>query len=212
MLNIAGGPEFRVLLGTDYAGKSSIMRYLRRAHGARGLLSIDAAFLAPQHALLTELRRALMTDVVGKAAYSADFVAAMLQLAVIHLRDQLSDGVLVDSYYYKILAKCRLAGVEENPMFGWWRSFPQPRSVIYLDVPTEVTWQRAGHGASLNPLEHYGERPDWHGFATYQRDLRKMLLDELNALPVNVPVKLIAGHDSVARTARAVREAIDGDA
>lgn len=50
-------------------------------------------------------------------------------MAVLHLRDQVSarnteTPALVDSYYHKVLAKCRLAGLEDNPMLGWWRSFP----------------------------------------------------------------------------------------
>ena len=64
---------------------------------------------------------------------------------MIHLRDRLAhvrDGrpVVVDSYCYKILARCRLAGVGDNPMFDWWRTFPQPTRVRYLDIPPEKAW------------------------------------------------------------------------
>ncbi len=142
--------------------------------------------------------------------YSPDFMAGVLQTAVVHLRDMVlrapsGSPVLVDSYYYKILAKCRLSGVAgDNPMFDWWRSFPQPRRVIYLAVPPEITWQRCGRGAGINPLEHYGSRPDWISFETYQSDLRKVMLEEVRALPVSV----IEEQDGVARTVREIREVL----
>lgn len=203
-------PRFCVLLGPDYAGKSSVLGELARAASPWQCVSVDDERLAPEHRLLADLRRRLVRDVVPKvgSAYSGDFVAGLLQLAVLHLRDRvLAAGdapVLVDSYYYKILAKCRLAGVRENPMFAWWRTFPQPSRVIWLDVAPETAWRRCGGGAEANPLEFYGDRADWPNFEEYQADLRKVMLEETGRLPVTV----VAEQDSVARTAAVVGEAL----
>jgi thymidylate kinase len=110
----------------------------------------------------------------------------------------------MDSYYYKILAKCRLAGLDEHPLYAWWRSFPQPRSLVYLDVTPETAWHRAEQGARLNPLEHAGPRPTWFGFESYQKNLGKLLTEEVGRLPVTV-----VGECATADTAAAaVREAI----
>ncbi|MFI9272610.1 hypothetical protein ACIGXM_18050 [Kitasatospora sp. NPDC052896] len=141
--------------------------------------------------------------------YSAEFLAGLLQTAVLHLRDLVlragpGDPVLVDSYYYKILAKCRLSGVPDNPMFDWWRSFPQLRRVLFLEVAPETAWQRSGRGAAVNPLEHYGQQVDQPSFETYQADLRELLWEEIQQLPVTV----IEPGGDVARTARRVREAM----
>ncbi|MFD9794886.1 dTMP kinase [Streptomyces sp. NPDC059070] len=201
-------PAFCVLLGPDLAGKSTAMAALRQGGGHR-LVSADDAFLAPGHALIGRLRREAVREVAGREEeWSPDFFAALLQTAVLHLRDQLlaepEVPAVVDSYYYKLLAKCRLAGVPENPMFAWWRTFPRPRRVIYLDVSPETAWRRSGHGARLNRLEHYGSEPDRDGFERYQADLRKVMRDEIQDLPVTV-IEERAGRE---RTAAAIRKVL----
>jgi thymidylate kinase len=204
-------PRFCVLLGPDYAGKSSVLAEL--ADTPWRCVSVDDENLAPEHRLLADLRRRLARDVLPGlgSAYSDDFLAGLLQLAVLHLRDRvLAAGdapVLVDSYYYKILAKCRLAGVRENPMFAWWRSFPQPARVIWLDVAPASAWRRCGEGAETNSLEYYGDRPEWPDFEEYQTDLRKVMLEEIGRLPVTV----VAEQDSVTRTAAMVGEVLAGE-
>jgi len=203
-------PRFSVLLGPDYAGKSSVLAELAGTAPELHGISVDDGWLAPEHQLLADLRRQLVREVLPRVgtAYSDEFVAGLLQLAVLHVRDRvLAVGdapVLVDSYYYKILAKCRLAGVRENPMFAWWRSFPQPARVIYLDVTPETAWQRCGGGTEANPLEYYGDRPDWPRFEAYQTDLHKVMLDELSHLQVTV----IKEQDGIGRTAQQVREVL----
>ncbi|WP_229848744.1 dTMP kinase [Streptomyces melanogenes] len=207
-------PAFCVLLGPDLAGKSSAMAALRQDPGpdVHRLVSADDAFLAPEHALIGRLRREVVRDVAAREEqWSPEFFAAMLQTAVLHLRDRLLDDgggasapAVVDSYYYKLLAKCRLAGVPENPMFAWWRSFPRPRRVIYLDVSPETAWRRSREGARLNRLEHYGEAPGLDGFLRYQADLDKVMREEIRDLPVTV----IEEHTDPERTVAAIRKVL----
>lgn len=208
-------PAFCVLLGPDLAGKSSAMAALRQDPGPRRhrLVSADDAFLDPEHALIGRLRREAVREVAAhEDQWSPEFFAAMLQTAVLHLRDRLLDDggagaaapAVVDSYYYKLLAKCRLAGVPENPMFTWWRSFPRPRHVIYLDVSPDTAWRRSGEGARLNRLEHYGEVPDRDGFQRYQTDLGKVMREEIRDLPMTV----IEEHTDPERTVAAIRKVL----
>jgi len=206
-------PPFSVLLGADYAGKSSVMTALRSAAPTWSLVSVDKTFLDQEHAALSRLKHALVADVLPGlgTAYSTDFAVSLLQTAVVHLRDRLAtagDGapVLVDSYYYKILAKCRLVGADHHPMFAWWRSFPQPRGVLYLDVAPDVAWTRCAEGAQANPLEHHGARPDRESFETFQSDLRKLMLDEVRDLPV----VFLPERAAVDETARDVWEVVSG--
>lgn len=203
--------RFCVLLGPDAAGKSSVMAEIRARRPEWRLLSTDDALVPPQHALIGRLRRNVVDDVLPalETSYSADFLASLLQTAVVYLRDEVrrQDGaapILVDSYYYKILAKCRLAGVQGNPMYTWWRSFQQPQAVVYLDVSPESAWRRSADGTRLNPLEHHGARPEWPGFESYQKNLRKLLLEEVRDLPVTI----IEEQPSVGRAADAVLEAL----
>ncbi|MDN3352439.1 hypothetical protein [Actinomadura sp. DC4] len=209
--NTGDFPPFCVLLGPDYAGKSTVMTELAGGPSPWRLLSVDDAFLGPAHRLIARLRRDLVTETLPAlgTAYSPDFAASLMQTAVVHLRDQVAayrplGPVLVDSYYYKILAKCRLLGAGESPLFAWWRSLPQPGRVLYLDLPHETAWRRSGEGAGLNPLEHYGERPEQAAFAAYQADLRKIMLEEIRHLPVSV----VDARGTVGQTVRAIREVL----
>ncbi|MBP2406351.1 hypothetical protein SNS2_5077 [Streptomyces netropsis] len=190
---LSNGVPFCVLLGPDHAGKSTVLAALGREVPAWRTLSVDGTLLAPEHALLNRLRRELVREVAPHGqAWSADFLTTMVQTAVVHLRDELlrSDPrvpAVVDSYYYKYLAKCRLAGAaDHHPMFAWWRSFPRPRRVIYLDVTPGTAWQRCREGADLNPLEYYGPQPRRDEFHRYQTDLAKAMWDEIRDLPVTV--------------------------
>lgn len=207
----ADDPAFHVLLGPDYAGKSSTMAALRSEEPDWRFLSVDADFLRPEHALIRNLRHALIADVVPGLgdAYSLEFMAALMQTAVVHLRDRIHAAgpgplILVDSYYYKILAKCRLAGLDDSPLYDWWRRFPQPQSVIYLEVGTRSAWHRSGKGADVNGLEHHGCRPARESFAAYQAGLDRILLQEVAHLPVAV----VHEQASVEETVSAVRKAL----
>lgn len=199
-------PPFSVLLGPDYAGKSSIMAELRATAPDLSLVSVDSQFVAPEHAVVSTLKRALVADTLPGlgTAFSADFVLSLAQTAVVYLRDQIlaADApVLVDSYYYKILAKCRLLGTDDHPMFAWWRGFPQPRQVLYLEVAPDVAWDRAEHA---NRMEHYGTTPDRDAFEYFQADLHKLMLDEVRDLPVTY----LPQRGDIAGTAR---EVLTGD-
>ncbi|QQQ78743.1 hypothetical protein IOD16_10005 [Saccharothrix sp. 6-C] len=177
-------------MGTDYAGKSAVMRELARHEPGWRLVSVDDQFLAPEHDAMRGLKSVLFNETLpglGKH-HSADVVASLLQTAVVHLRDQLPTGgsgdpVVVDSYYYKILAKCRL--IDADPaVFGWWRGFPQPSRALFLDVDPMTAWERSSRGAAANQLEFHGEHVDRDAFALFQTDLRALLEEESGHLPV----------------------------
>ncbi|MFJ6513902.1 hypothetical protein ACIQMO_19275 [Streptomyces sp. NPDC091406] len=202
---------FCVLLGPDYAGKSSAMSALRGLSPPWRLLSVDDAFLAPEHALLRRLRRDVVKEVaVHDTTWSPEFLTAMVHTAIVHLHDRLvgdapETPAVVDSYYYKFLAKCLLAGAPERPLPAWWRSLPRPRRVIYLEVSPENAWERARAGTALNRLEHYGGQATWEGFRRYQSDLAKVMRDEIQDLPVTV----IKEPDSPVRAAAEIREVLE---
>lgn len=203
-------PEFSVLLGSDFAGKSSALAELRAAEPGWLVISSDAEFLGPQHSVIGDLRN-LTGQVLSSvdSAYTPEFLTGLLQMAVLHLKDEVMRAesgtpVLVDSYYYKILAKCRLAGVRDNPMFTWWRSFPQPRRIVHLEVSGDSAWRRCREGADLNPLEYYGRSPARAGFDLYQRDLRRLMREETR----DVPLARIAECATPAETAQNIREVL----
>jgi thymidylate kinase len=204
---------FFVILGTDFAGKSSVMAELARTEPGAILLSTDHQFVGHGYELISRLRRDVVEDVLPALGrrYSADFLAGILQLSVLHLRDRIRDAVrhdrivVVDSYYYKILAKCQLNGLPDNGMFDSWRSFPQPRHIAFLDVSVRTAWRRSVRAGRVNAWEHYGARPEQDAFERFQRDLRDALTKETAAVPTTV----ITEHDGVRATAAAVWEVLN---
>ncbi len=199
---------FTVLLGPDYAGKSSALNELA---DSCEVVSVDDEFLAEEHGVVRGLKRTLIKEVLPllDEVYTIDFAMSLLQTAVVHLRDRLAlcsgdRTIVVDSYYYKILAKCRLLAGDANPVFDWWRSFPQPERIVYLDVDPATAWRRCGAGAATNRLEHYGAEPVFAAFAAFQRDLGEVMLEDVG----DVPLTVVPEQAAVTVTVAAIREAL----
>ncbi len=199
------------LLGPDFAGKSTVLDRLRRHHGWH-VVSYDDQYLK-DHPFIRGLRRRWVVDGYPQAGgrYSAELLLAALHPIVLHLRDQIALAehadrpVVVDSYYYKLLAKCRLLGLEHRPTFDVWRALPGPRGVVYLDVPPPEAWRRSGDGARLNLFEHHGDRPTEAGFLRLQAQLRPALLAEIG----DVPMTAVDGTAELAEVVTEVRAAVE---
>lgn len=184
---------FWVLLGPDFAGKSTVLERLHEEYDWR-VVSYDDRYL-DQYPLIRGLRQGWIPDAFAWTGqrYSAELVLSVLHPIVLHLRDEIAraadhEHVIVDSYYYKLLAKCRLLGVRHEPTFDYWRSFPRPRGVLYMDVPPEVAWARTG-GRRINAFEHHGTTAGRAGFTQLQAELRAAALAEV----ADVPVTFIEG-------------------
>lgn len=201
-------PSFLVLLGTDYAGKSAVLRALAAAEPSWRLLSVDDEFLPPEHGVVARLKSELFREALPgmRKHYSPDFVVTLLQAAVVYLRDQIMDcgahqPVVVDSYYYKIIAKCRLLGATEAA-FDWWRGLPRPRRALFLDVDPVTAWARSASGTRTHRLEFYGDYVDRDEFIRFQHDLRTLMLAEVAPVPFDVlPETDLAGTVSWVRSA-----------
>lgn len=200
------------LLGPDFAGKSTALLRLRNEQGWQ-VVSYDDAFVQ-DYPLVAKLRRCWINDALPWAGkrYTAELVIAAMHPVILHQRDELArrsgpEPVIIDSFFYKALSACALLGMTHEPTFDYWRSFPQPRGVVYLDVPPEVAWQRSGQGRTASAFEYYGETVSWAGFVRMQTDLRARMLAEVKGLPLTV-VDGTASPDAVlAKIVAAVGEA-----
>ena len=199
-----------VLLGPDYSGKSTIMKALRHRGDLR-LASTDAEFLRPPYTILPELRRLFLDLVLPNASrlLSPDFVLSGLQMPLVYLRDQAlaeaSEGpVLVDSYLYKALAKCLLLGMANDRTLAFWRSFPPPDGVLFVQVHPGEALRRARAAGGPNGFEHYSHAGSEAGFLEFQRDLTALMLREV----AGVPTTMLDGHARPADIARDLLEQI----
>ncbi len=183
--------RYWTLLGPDFSGKSTALGRLRDEHGWQ-VVSHDAPYL-DNHPLIATLKDSWIGDGLlwTGTRYTPELVLSVMHTVMLFLRDQIerqagSTPVLVDSFYYKQLAACALLGAGHEPTFDYWRSFPRPEGVLYLDVPPEVAWARSERGAKANAYEHYGETVSRAGFVRFQTDLRARMLAEVRHLPVTV--------------------------
>jgi thymidylate kinase len=203
---------FWTLLGPDFAGKSTALARLRDEHGWQ-VVSHDDRFLR-DYPLVALLRGCWIDDALVWAGkrYTPELVISVMHSVILHQRDELArqtgpGPVIIDSFFYKVLAACELLGVSHQPTFDYWRSFPQPEGVVYLDVPAEITWERAGRGAKASAFEHYGPVVSRDGFLRMQADLRARMLAEVKGLPLTI-VDGTASPDAVlAKIRSAVGEA-----
>jgi thymidylate kinase len=182
---------FWTLLGPDFAGKSTALARLRDEHGWQ-VVSHDDRFLG-ERPLVTRLRSNWVDEALVWAGerYTAELVLAALHPVILHQRDELArrtgpGPVIIDSFYYKVLAACSLLGVVHEPTFDYWRSFPKPEGVLYLDVPPEVTWERAAAGRAPSAFEYYGDAVTREGFVRFQADLNARMRAEVGNLPLTV--------------------------
>jgi thymidylate kinase len=183
--------QFWTLLGPDYAGKSTVLARLRDGYGWQ-VVSHDDGYL-DGYPLISLLRRRWIDDALvwTGTRYTPELVLSVMHTVMLHQRDMLArqtgtTPVVVDSFFYKQLAACALLDVAHGPTFDYWRTFPRPKGVVYLDVPPEVAWERAGHGARVTAYECYGDTVSRAGFLALQADLRGRMLREVADLPVTV--------------------------
>lgn len=193
--------DFWVLLGPDFAGKSTALTRVRDEIGWQ-VVSHDDHHLGDRP-LITTLRSCWVDEALRHAGtrYTDELVLAVMHAVILHQRDELrrrtgSGPVVMDSFYYKVLAACTLLGVVHEPTFAYWRTFPQPKGVIYLDVPAEVTWDRSQLGERATAFEYYGDTVSRNGFLRMQRDLRDAMLGEIKDLPVTL-IDATAGETAV---------------
>jgi hypothetical protein len=179
---------FWTALGCDFSGKSQTLRQVAR--DGWQIVSYDDPYVC-DFPVLRRVRSGLFFEAYRRIGrpYSAALTFSLLTPMVWYLRDEALrrekyGPTLVDSYYFKLLAKGIVTGIADRETAALWRSFPAPRGVVFLDVNPEVAWDRAGGAANLNPFEHYGPEPTRDGFVTFQRDLRTALLREVRDLEV----------------------------
>lgn len=183
--------RFWTVLGGDYAGKSEVLATLRRKTGWP-VISYDDPYV-DAHPVVRWLRKFAFFEAYSRVGqpYSAELAFSLLTPIALYLRDEVvrmaaHGPAVVDSYYYKLLAKGIVTGIADEDICALWRSLlqPRPQGVVFLDVAPDVAWKRAC--GSVNPFEYHGTEPTREGFTRFQLDLRSVMLDQIRDLPVVV--------------------------
>jgi thymidylate kinase len=151
----APAPLFLVLVGIDGSGKSTALDQLSRP----GLVVRRWQDLR-SHEVAASLAPDAPTDIKNRATplARAMFIGGHLVAQYEYLvRPQLeaSSSVLLDSYYYKLVAKERLFGVADPSLERLCRELPQPDGVVLLEVPAATSYGRKA--GKLSPYEYRGE-------------------------------------------------------
>ncbi len=181
---------FGVILGPDYAGKSTVIKNLSARFPAH-FLSLDCIDFSARYPLVNRLQNSIKSDALSiGTTYSPEFITTLLHAYIVFLRDRilaadLDKPIIVDSYYYKLISKLSLRGLINETVFATWRSFPQPRNIIYLDLDADMAWHRSDQGKRLNSLEFYGRAPTRDGFDRFQAHLRRAMLREVHGIPIS---------------------------
>jgi thymidylate kinase len=183
--------RFCVLLGSDFSGKSSVLREVGRQSDWVPV-SYDDEFVPEQFGFIRRLKPDLMRTILPNvASFSPEMLIAWLHVTELFIRDaslghlEAGRDVIVDSYFYKMLSKCVLRGMGEDPVVKTWRSFPRPDRVIFLRMTPEQLDERVPDLHRLNVLEHYEAAPSREGFLSFQRDLQEKMLVEVHGLPLD---------------------------
>ncbi|BAT60111.1 hypothetical protein GJW-30_1_02646 [Variibacter gotjawalensis] len=161
-----------------------MLRELQK-NAAAHCFSYDHNLSEKESDIVRSMREAFRPSELLAGGHSPELLLSVFSVYLIHLRDRiLASGVdkpvIVDSYYYKLLAKCILHGFINDQIFRLWRSLPAPEFVIYLDIDPETAWERSDEGRKLNRLEYYGREPNRAGFERFQADMRALMLRKTN--------------------------------
>ncbi len=184
--------RFCVLLGTDFSGKSSALREVARRSDWRAV-SYDDELVPEQFSFIRRLKPDLMGTILPNLAqFSPEMLIGWLHVTELYIRDAslafVREGrdVLADSSFYKMLAKCVLKGLGDDPIVQSWRAFPPADRIIFFRMTPEQLVERVPELGKLNALEHYGSTPTRDGFLSFQRDLQDKMLEEVRGLPLDI--------------------------
>jgi thymidylate kinase len=194
--------SFLVLVGIDGSGKSSVIADLRveglattawkelRNHELPQMLAPDVP---------TQIKNRLSP--LSRSMFIGGHVVAQYEYLV---RPSLTQGidVLLDSYYFKLLAKETLFHTLHQSFTELCEELPPPDCVIFLDVSPDVSFDRKK--GALSPYEYF-DAPGRANFIRFQSQLRDHILLQLSHAPL---VKVIDGNLALDVVVRGVTHVI----
>lgn len=179
--------QFVVLVGIDGSGKSTLLDAMSQSgvHTTswRDLRAHDLpAMLAPDSPTAVKSR---LTP-LGRSMFIGGHLVAQYEYLVRPTLEQGTDVVL-DSYYYKLLAKERLLGLMHPSLEALCCELPKPDALILIDTPPETSWLRKK--GDLSSYEYFGNVPSKDNYLRFQRGIA----ESLHAAAMATPSVLLNG-------------------
>lgn len=186
--------RFLCLLGADGSGKTTLLEALERRHPQivtvhwRQLASVT---LLPE--LLPGLDPPETFRRLGPLSRAAQFcyLAALEYEMLVKPAVEAGRTVIVDSYWYKFVAKMRVLNMAAPYLYDVCESLPSPKCVLFLDTPLETARERKSNMNFFDCNGHVDR------FVTFQTQLRDVMLGFVDGLPV-VRLDGLASPDVVA--------------
>jgi thymidylate kinase len=173
--------RFIVLVGIDGSGKTTLLDAMSRAgvhttswhdlraHDVPAMLAPDAPTAVKSR--LTPLARSM---------FIGGHLVAQYEYLVRPTLEQGTDVVL-DSYYYKLLAKERQLGLAHPSLEALCDELPRPDALILIDTPPETSWSRKKD--ALSSYEYFGPVPSEASYLRFQRGIAEALHTAALSMP-----------------------------
>lgn len=174
--------KFGVVVGMDGSGKSTLLASLKEkgfcVYSWRDLRGYEAVkHTVPDNPL--EIKECL------KPMSRATFVLSHLVAEYEYLVDpviQRGEMVLLDSYYFRWLAKEHLYGKSDSLLLGLCKYLPRPDFILLLSLPAEIAYLRK-ETIGFNAAE-YLNRQTLSDFVRFQNTVIDMCLELMRGLEV----------------------------
>jgi thymidylate kinase len=177
--------RFLVLLGIDGSGKSTLLFCMAKAGVQTAswheLRSHEVpATLAPN--VPTSVKNRLTP--LARAMFIGGHLVAQYEYLV---RPRIEAGLttVLDSYYYKLLAKERLLGFAHPALEQLCAELPQPDGIIYVDVDPRESYRRKK--GCFSSYEHFGA-PSQDSYVAFQTQLAMSLHSSASAAAAHVVI------------------------
>jgi thymidylate kinase len=198
---------FFVLIGGDGAGKSTALGELSERAEIE-VVTLESLATSSRYDFVATARQVLFGKVLA-GEYTDELKLSCLHFAVMCLHDAVSRArverpVLVDGYYYKLLAKAIVLGFADRPLIETWRALPRPARVVHLAIDPERAFDRIGQADKLNPLEHEDDLPSREGFVCFQRRMIACMLDEVSDIDLFEVPAMVSAAEIAAMVAQAI--------
>lgn len=176
-----GTERFFCLLGGDGSGKTTLLNALATRHPDLMTVhwkELSSVTLLPR--LFPDLNPPETLRRLGPNSRAAQFcyLAALEYEMIVQPALAAGKTVIVDSYWYKFVAKMRVLDMAAPFLYPVCQSLPSPDRIIFLDTPLELARERK---SEMNFFDCNGDAAN---FMTFQEALRRTMLDFVAGLPL----------------------------